>query len=92
MPTYLVERFVPRAEGAELAGIARAVAAAARQSGPGTVRCVAVTLVPGDEFCYLIFEAVSIEAVRHLHEAAQLPFVRIVETLHLAADSAAFRP
>lgn len=87
MPTYLVERYVPRATGAQLAEIVRTAQAAAGQAGdsPGAIRCLAVTLVPGDELCYCLFEAPTIEAVRQAHERAQIPRERIVEAFHATA-------
>ena len=94
MPTFLVERYVPRGENAQRAGIAEAAQAAAaaetaaRRAGdsPGPIRYLAVTLVPGDELCYCLFEAPSIEAVRRAHELAQISCERIVEAFHLTAQ------
>ena len=87
MPTYLVERYVPRAATAQLAEIVRTAQAAAGQAGdsPGAIRYLAVTLVPGDELCYCLFEAPTIEAVRQAHELAQIPSERIVEAFHATA-------
>ena len=87
MPTYLVERYVPRAAGAQLAEIVRTAQSAAGQAGdsPGAIRYLAVTLVPGDELCYCLFEAPTIEAVQQAHELAQIPCERIVEAFHATA-------
>lgn len=87
MPTYLVERYVPRAGAAQLAEIAGAAQAAAEQSGElgGAIRCLAVTLVPGDELCYCLFEAPSPQAVRQAHQRARVPCERIVEAFHATA-------
>ena len=84
MPTYLVERYVPRAAAAQLAEIVRTAQAAARRTGesPRAIRCLAVTLVPGDEMCYCLFEAATIEAVQQAHDLAQIPCERIVEAFH----------
>jgi hypothetical protein len=89
VPTYLVERYVPRAAAAQLAEIARTAQAAARQAGDshGAIRYLAVTLVPGDELCYCLFEAPTIEAIRHAHELAQIPCERIVEAFHATAQA-----
>ena len=75
MPTYLVERYVPRAGRAQLAEIVRTARAAAGQAGdsPGAIRYLAVTLVPGDELCYCLFEAPTIEAVQQAHDLARIP-------------------
>jgi Protein of unknown function (DUF4242) len=90
VPTFLVERYVPHAGSAQLAGIVGAAQAAQAAAGwaeasPGGIRYLAVTLVPGDELCYCLFEAPSIEAVRRAHELAQISCERIVEAFHVAA-------
>jgi hypothetical protein len=87
VPTYLVERYVPRAAGAQLAEIVRTAKSAAGRTGdsPGAIRYLAVTLVPGDELCYCLFEAPTIEVVRQAHELAQIPCERIVEAFHATA-------
>jgi hypothetical protein len=41
--------------------------------------------MPGDELCYCVFEAPSIQAVRRAHELAQISCERIVEAFHVAA-------
>jgi hypothetical protein len=96
VPTFLVERYIPGAGSAQPAGIAEAAqaaqaaeaaeAAAGRTpDSPGPVRYLAVTLVPGDELCYCLFEAPSVDAVRRAHELAQISCERIVEAFHVTA-------
>jgi hypothetical protein len=95
VPTFLVERYVPRAGSAQPAGIDEATqvaqdaqeAAARAGDSSGSVRCLAVTLVPGDELCYCLFEAPSVEAVRRAHEIAQISCERIVEAFHVTAHT-----
>jgi hypothetical protein len=89
MPTYLVERYVPRAASAQLAEIVATAKAAAgpTEDSPALIRCLAVTLVPGDELCYCLFEAPSIEAVRQAHELARIPCERIVEAFHATSPA-----
>jgi hypothetical protein len=88
VPTYLVERYVPRAGRAQLAEIVKTAKAAARSGdSPGAIRYFAVTLVPGDELCYCLFEAPTIEAVRQAHERARIPCERIVEAFHATAQA-----
>jgi Protein of unknown function (DUF4242) len=89
VPTYLVERYVPRAGAAQLAEIVRTAKSAAGRTGdcPGAIRCLAVTLVPGDELCYCLFEAPTIEAIQQAHELAQIPCERIVEAFHATAHA-----
>lgn len=87
MPAYLVERYIPRAKAAQLAEITAAANGAARRTaGAGAIRCLAVILVPGDELCYCLFQAPSIEAVRRAHESAQIPCERIVAAFHATAQ------
>lgn len=87
MPTYLVERYVPRAKGTRLAELAAAGQAAARQTegSAAAIRYLATTLVPGDELCYCLFDAPSIEALRRACELAQITCGRIVEAFHATA-------
>jgi hypothetical protein len=94
VPTYLVERYVPRAGRAQLAEIVKTAKTAARQTGdsPGAIRYLAVTLVPGDELCYCLFEAPTIEAVRQAHDLARIPCERIVEAFHATARALADGP
>ena len=94
MPTYLVERYIPRAASGQLAEIVRTAQAAAGQAGdsPPAIRCLAVTLVPGDELCYCLFEAPTIEAVRQAHDLARIPCERIVEAFHATARALADGP
>jgi hypothetical protein len=89
MPTYLVERYVPRAAAAQLAEIAATAKAAAgpTEDSPAAIRYLAVTLVPGDELCYCLFEAPSIEAVRQAHQLARIPCERIVEAFHATSHA-----
>jgi Protein of unknown function (DUF4242) len=101
VPTFLVERYVPSAGSAQPAAIAgaahaaqaaeaaEAAEAAAGRAGesPGPIRYLAVTLVPGDELCYCLFEAPSVEAVRRAHELAQISCERIVEAFHVTAQT-----
>jgi hypothetical protein len=95
VPTFLVERYVPSggsAQPAAIAGAAHAAQAAEAAAGragdsPGPIRYLAVTLVPGDELCYCLFEAPSVEAVRRAHELAQISCERIVEAFHVTAQT-----
>lgn len=87
MPTYLVERYIPRAAGGQLAELAASEAAAGQTVDSGTVRYLAVTLVPDDELCYCLFEATSIQAVQRAHELARIPCERIVEAFHATAPA-----
>lgn len=80
MPSYLVEIYVPgtQAHDAHAAG-RRARVAAQKLSRQGvSVRYVRTTLLPGDETCFHVFEAVSHDAVAEVCRLAGLETPRIV--------------
>lgn len=47
------------------------------------VRYIRTTFVPGEERSMCLFEAEDQELVREVNEAAEIPFLRIVEALDL---------
>jgi hypothetical protein len=83
MPRYLVETYVSRthAHDAHAAG-QRARAAARQLSRAGEpVRYVRTTLLPGDETCFHVFDAVSEDAVAEACRLAWLGTPRIVRAV-----------
>jgi len=50
------------------------------------VRYLRSTFVPSEEKCYCLFEGESQGAVQQAQERAQIPFDRIVEAQHIAAE------
>jgi hypothetical protein len=85
MTEYLIELYVPSSEHAEIAAVTRRVehAAAELTAAGRPVRLVRSILVPEDETCFLLVEAVTAESVRETAERAALSVDRVVET---AAD------
>jgi hypothetical protein len=80
VPGYLVEAYFPqsRTQDARAAGL-RVSTVAEELSREGTpVRHVRTTFVPGDETCFLFFEAASAEAVGELCRRAAIDSPRIV--------------
>jgi hypothetical protein len=80
VPGYLVEVYLPRSrtEGARAAGL-RVQALAEQCCGEGLpVRHVRTTFVPGDETCFIFFEAASEEVVGELCRRAAIDSPRIV--------------
>jgi muconolactone delta-isomerase len=78
--SYLVETYIPatRAHDARVAG-QRARAAARELTREGVlIRYIRTTLLPGDETCFHLFEAVSHEAVAEACRLAGLEAPRIV--------------
>lgn len=82
---YLVELYEPRSEPGELEHTcARLRDAARRRSARGEfVRYIRSIAVPGDETCFHIFEAASIDTVRAVLAAAGLTGDRIVKAVAL---------
>jgi hypothetical protein len=82
MASYLVETYAP-IEGQGLpkavAGIRAIAAAMSRQGVP--VRHLTAILVPGDETCFHLVDAPSLEAVDELTRRARLACTRIVEAI-----------
>ncbi len=83
MASFLVESYAPRldAEGLELI-VGRAQAAAESLDGPsGRVRHVRSYVVPGDEMCFHVFEAASVEEVVRVCELAGIEVERVVDAI-----------
>jgi Protein of unknown function (DUF4242) len=91
MTKYLVERYLPGLTSDQLAAAAeRAKRTTATMTQEGTpVQYLRSTFIPGEEKCYCLFEGPSAEVVRIANDQAQLPYERIVEALHIAADDLA---
>jgi len=79
MAEFLVELYVSRgASGAVELDLERARLAAEQLTSEGTpVRCVRSILVPDDETCLCLYDAVSMEAVREMSDRAGLELERI---------------
>jgi hypothetical protein len=80
VPGYLVETYVPHSRTQDVhAAELRVRALAEELSREGTpVRHVRTTFVPGDETCFLFFQAASEEAVGELCRRAAIDSPRIV--------------
>lgn len=88
MPKYIVERHLPNFTPDQLeAAAARAKQATAEMTKEGTpIRYHRSFFIPGEDKCFCLFEGPSAESVRQANERAELPFERIVEALHVAAE------
>ena len=80
---FLAELYLPVAgAAARRRTIRKAERAAAKLAQAGApVRLVRSVAVPGDEMCFLFFEADSAETVGRVAEAGGLAFDRVVEAL-----------
>ena len=88
MTTYVVEHHLPGITPDQLAaaaGSAKRTTAAMTQEGT-PIQYLRSTFIPGEEKCFCLFEGPSAEAVRTANDRAQLPYERIVEAMHLAAE------
>lgn len=94
MPTYVVERYLPGGTWEQVLDAARRVRRSAAQlAAAGTpVRYLRSTFLPTDETCCCLFQAPSEDAVKQANDRAQLPFDRIVEVIHVAAEDLADGP
>jgi hypothetical protein len=88
MAEFLVELYVSReATDAVELDLERARLAAEELTSEGTpVRCVRSILVPDDETCLCLYDAVSMEAVREMSARAGLELERI--SVAIASGSA----
>jgi hypothetical protein len=77
----MVECYLPRTRSTELAEVATRLSTRHGRGGQAArlARYVRSTYLPGDEICFHLFEAESIEAVREVSLRASLVFDRIVE-------------
>jgi hypothetical protein len=88
MTKYLVERYLPGMTPEQLvaaAGSAKHTTEAMRREGT-PVQYLRSTFIPGEEKCFCLFEGPSAEVVRTANDRAELPYERIVEAQHIAAD------
>jgi hypothetical protein len=88
MPMYMVERHLPGITSDQLgAAAARAKSTTAEMSRQGTpVRYLRSTFLPKEEKCFCLFEGPSADAVKQANDRAKIPFERIVEANHIAAE------
>ena len=83
MASYVVETYVPRGNGAELAATAeRAREAALMLAAEGRrIRFLRSTFLPTDELCFLVFDADSLGVVGEATARAEIEFERIIEAV-----------
>lgn len=85
MAVYMVERHLPGVTKEQIVLAQRAaIETSERLTAQGkTVRYIRSTFVPGESRCMCLFEAESPQIVREVNEAAQIPFLRIVQAVDL---------
>lgn len=85
MSVYMVERDLKGITMEQLGGAQKkAIETSAEFTSNGKpVRYIRTTFVPSEERSMCLFEADSSDLVRECNEAAEIPFVRIVEALDL---------
>lgn len=87
MTFFLAECAVPNKTYQEVKALLRTAAEMSEQiAGPGlVVRFIRALYVPGDDHLLCLYTASDATLVRDVNEAAQLPFLRIVEALEIPA-------
>ncbi len=88
MATYIAERYLPGITPDQLAAAAgRAKHTTAQMEQEGTpVRYLRSTFIPGEDKSFCLFEGPSADVVKLANDRADLPYERIVEAMHLAAE------
>jgi len=82
MPTYVVERYVPRSTSGNLRSEGEKVAQAARElTGADTesVAYLSSVYIPDDEVSFCLFDGSSAETIAACFEQAQVAFDRVLE-------------
>jgi len=89
LPVFLVERYLASAAALELpASVARlaglcSASTESRSDQVAAVRYLSSVYLPGEDTCFCLFRAPTIEAVRSLNEAAGFPLDRITRAVLL---------
>jgi hypothetical protein len=82
MPSFLAETYLARPGKARLRSAERARAAAKKLAEDGTrIRFMRSIYVPNDEICFLVFDAISAEAVEDACTRAGIRFERVVKAV-----------
>jgi len=82
MPTYVVERYVPRSTANELRSEGERVTQAARglsSAEEGAVAYLSSIYMPADEVSFCLFNSDSADSIAACFERAQIAFDRILE-------------
>jgi hypothetical protein len=85
---YLVERHLPGITGEQLKAAAQAAkdtSASMRQDGV-QVRYLRSTFLPAEEKCFCLFDGPSSDIVEQVNKQANLPYERVHDAAHIAAD------
>ncbi len=88
MAKYMVERHLPGITAEQLTAAAgRAKTTTAAMSHEGTpVKYLRSTFMPAEEKVYCLFDGPSPDVVEEAQRRAEIPYDRVVEVLHIAAD------
>lgn len=88
MPYYMVERHLPGITAEQLTAAARrAKKTTAEMTQQGTpVRYLRSIFIPGEEKVFCLFEGPTEQSVKDANDRAEIPFQRVVEALHIAAE------
>ena len=88
MPMFVVERYLPALTPDAVRDQARREADAVG-SGPAGVRHVRTTYLCGDELCFSMFEAPSLDALLFANARGGMPYERITEAIDITDEALA---
>jgi hypothetical protein len=91
MALYLVERHLPGITGEQLKAAAQSAkdtSAQMRQEGV-PIRYLRSTFMPAEEKCFCLFDAPTVNIVEQANTRANLPFDKVHDAAHIAAEDLA---
>jgi hypothetical protein len=87
METFVVECYWPGTIEREARETLERIVRLSREASPEeAVRSLGCILVPADGLALFLFTASNIDAVRRVSRLSELPFDRIVESVHIGFD------
>jgi hypothetical protein len=84
MPNYLLELYLPRDRALDPEELASGARRAAEQDAG--VRYVRSMVLPDEELCFHVFDAVTAASVAEAGSRLGMPFERVVEMVEVGAD------
>jgi hypothetical protein len=87
MQTFVVECYWPELIEQEARDTLERIACLSAEASPGrAVRSLGCILIPSDGLALFLFSASDVDAVRHMRLLSEVPFDRIVESVHIGFD------
>jgi hypothetical protein len=87
MPTFVVECYWPGRIEPEARNTLERIARLNREASPGqALRSLGCILIPSDGLALFLFSASDVDVVRRMGRLSEVPFDRIVESVHIGFD------